>query len=86
MPVHIPPSDSRLAVSFYRDREPPETLIARDGANAWQHAIYLLTRRKELQHGDTLRICLLAEAGPLVRTGIVREGSDADTQNHHDAA
>jgi hypothetical protein len=55
MPVHIPPPDSRLAVTFCRDAEPPQTMIASDGANAWGHAIALITQRKAAarRHADS---------------------------------
>jgi hypothetical protein len=62
MPVHIPPPDSRLAVTFCRDAEPPQTMIACDGANAWGHAIALITQREKLQHGDTVTVRALAES------------------------
>jgi hypothetical protein len=62
MPVHIPPPDSRLAVTFCRDPEPPQTMIARDGANAWEHAITLITQHEKLQPGDTLTVSSLAES------------------------
>jgi hypothetical protein len=62
MPVHIPPPDSRLAVTFCRDAEPPQTMIACDGANGWGHAIALITQREKLQPGDTLTVRPLAES------------------------
>jgi hypothetical protein len=62
MPVHIPPPDSGLAVTFCRHAEPPQTMIACDGANAWGHAIALITQREKLQHGDTVTVRALAES------------------------
>ncbi len=52
MPVHIPQRRSELVVTFRRDGEPAEILLARDGAHAWEHAILLITRREKLQAGD----------------------------------
>jgi hypothetical protein len=66
MPVHIPPRHSRLAITFCRDAEPPQTLAARDGANAWGHAISLITQHERLQHGDTLTVRSLAESDSVV--------------------
>jgi hypothetical protein len=62
MPVHIPRPDSRLADTFCRDAKPPQTMIARDGANAWGHAIALFTQHEELRPGDTLTVSSLPES------------------------
>jgi len=45
-----------LIVTFQRDGEQPERMIARNPANAWEHGIYLLSQRQELRHGDTLTV------------------------------
>jgi hypothetical protein len=37
-------------------------MIACDGANAWGHAIALITQREKLQHGDTVTVRALAES------------------------
>jgi hypothetical protein len=55
MPVHIQ-TYRDLVVTFQRDGEPPERMIARDPERAWAHAILLITHRGELIHGDTLTV------------------------------
>ena len=48
--------DQPLAVTFTRDGEPPERMYARNGHNAWEHAIAIISRCEELRHGDTLTV------------------------------
>jgi hypothetical protein len=45
-----------LTVTFTRDGESPPRLPARDGAQAWQHAITMISNREELQAGDKLEV------------------------------
>jgi hypothetical protein len=56
MVARTQPYAGHLVVTFSRDGEPPETMIARDPANAWEHGIYMLSQRQELMHGDTLTV------------------------------
>jgi hypothetical protein len=51
-----------LIVTFRRDGEEPERMIARDPANAWEHGIYLISQRQELIPGDTLTVRRADEA------------------------
>lgn len=57
------PEQASLVVTFSRDGEEPESMIARDGERAWAHAIALITQYEELQHGDTITV-RRAEDGP----------------------
>jgi hypothetical protein len=43
-------------VSFMRPGEPIERMVAKDGANAWEHAISMISHRDQLQHGDILSV------------------------------
>jgi hypothetical protein len=61
MPAHIPPPDSRLAVTFCRDADPPDDDRVRR-RDRLGHAIALITQREKLQPGDTLTVRSLAES------------------------
>ena len=56
MVARIRPPQTGLTVTFTRDGEGPQRMTARDGAQAWQHAITMITHREALQHGDTLTV------------------------------
>jgi len=49
-------SHALLIVTFHREGEEPETMLARDGQHARAHAIALITECEGLQHGDTLTV------------------------------
>ena len=50
------PQSTALAVSFFRDGEQPETIFARDGTQAWGHALNLIAKRQFLIAGDVLAV------------------------------
>jgi hypothetical protein len=64
MPARTQPYAGDLVVTFERDGEPPESMIARDPERAWAHAILLITQRSNLIHGDTLTVRRTDEAQP----------------------
>jgi hypothetical protein len=45
-----------LLVTFYRQGEHPEVLVAANGDRAWAHAIMLISQKSELKSGDTLTV------------------------------
>jgi hypothetical protein len=47
---------ARLIVTFHREGEEPETMLAHDGQHARAHAIALIAECEGLQHGDTLTV------------------------------
>jgi hypothetical protein len=64
-----------LTVTFQRDGELPDVMIARDPKSAWEHGIYLISQRRELIAGDTLTVRRTGEVIPHDRH--VPHGDDA---------
>jgi hypothetical protein len=54
MPARTQRNPTALTVTFHRDGESPTTLLARDGDEAWGHALRLIGRQHFLLAGDTL--------------------------------
>jgi hypothetical protein len=54
MPARTQRNPTALTVTFQRDGESPTTLLARDGDEAWGHALRLIGRQHFLLAGDTL--------------------------------
>jgi hypothetical protein len=57
MVARVRPSPKALLVTFSRDGEEPEQMISKDGERAWMDAIYIISQRKELVHGERLTVC-----------------------------
>ncbi|HKD30899.1 MAG TPA: hypothetical protein VKC66_33950 [Xanthobacteraceae bacterium] len=45
-----------LTVTFQRDGEPPEHMVARSPLEAWDHALLLISRRDALYVEDSLTV------------------------------
>jgi hypothetical protein len=56
MPAFTQPTRAGFIVAFRRQDEPVESIYARDGVHAWNHAIHLIVKREVLQAGDTLTV------------------------------
>jgi hypothetical protein len=56
MPAFTQPTGAGFIVAFHRQDEPVESIYARDGVHAWNHAIHLIVKREVLQAGDTLTV------------------------------
>ena len=54
--VQVVSAGSQLRVIFHRVGQEPEVMLARDGEQAWAHAVSLIAAREELQHGDVLSV------------------------------
>jgi hypothetical protein len=50
------PEPNALVVTFSRDGEEPDALFAKDGQQAWRHAVTLIAKREWLLSGDTLNV------------------------------
>jgi hypothetical protein len=56
MVARTKPEPNALVVTFSRDGEESDSLLARDGEHAWKHAIHLLAKRQFLLSGDNLSV------------------------------
>lgn len=56
MPVHMKHEPDALVITFERDGEEPETLMAANGRQALTHAVGLIVTHRELQAGDRLTV------------------------------
>jgi hypothetical protein len=45
-----------LTVTFHRQGQEVESLLAKDGRESWGHAIHLIAKRPFLEAGDTLAV------------------------------
>jgi hypothetical protein len=45
-----------LTVAFHRQEQEVESLFARDGREAWEHALRLIAKRPFLEAGDALTV------------------------------
>jgi hypothetical protein len=58
------PEPNALVVRFSRDGEQPDEMLARDGQQAWRHAVMLIAKREWLLSGDSLTVRRTDEDGP----------------------
>jgi hypothetical protein len=56
MPAYARPENGALSITFHRDGEEPERLIAPDGYRAVSTAMRLLAKQDRLMPGDRLSI------------------------------
>jgi hypothetical protein len=66
------PESNALVVTFSRDAEEPDTLFAKDGQQAWRHAVTLIAKREWLLSGDTLTVRRTEHDGGGPNTAVVR--------------
>jgi hypothetical protein len=55
-PAFIQRAQAGLMVVFHRQGQEVESLSARDGREAWEHAVRLIARRPFLEGGDKLLV------------------------------